>query len=479
MRQFLSGTDKAFHELEERAKRACIRFRDQEMPLGSVPERADIGFEVDQHSGSAKLLVNKGIRYSGLNPAVREWFSSGIKEFPTFDKLKEWIRGSLADSFRSSMATGDHLETGGPATEQATQLTDMSVIHEAVKKINRPVYLDEERLVSELSKRVLGQDGALRALSAVVVRHCARLRPSRPAVTFATGPSGVGKTRTAESLAAILRDLDSGENGYGFLRLDMTEYQEAHRVSQLIGAPQGYIGHGEGSQFGDALRGNPRMIVLFDEIEKAHPAILRVLMNVLDAGRLSTSTRSSTGREIDCRHAVFMFTSNLESKETLNELENRNGFGNRAVEDEVCRRRFHATGIPPEIVGRIERFLVFRPLSPETRAEIVALAVAEVATEYGVDVAYVHPNVIIDLMKRIRSDDFGVRPERFLIDDVLGGAFAKAAEKQIPNPVEVLGPPYRCETHSNLDDSNRGHNSESEQITLEGGEVNARSKSLH
>ena len=188
-------------------------------------------------------------------------------------------------------------------------------------------------------------------------------------------------------------------------------------------------------------------IVLFDEIEKAHPAILRMLMNAMDAGRLSAAARSSTGREIDCRHAVFLFTSNLDAQEILEELESRNSFGNRAVEDEVCRRRLHAAGIAPEIVGRIGRFLVYRPLEPNTRAHIVALAIAEVAEEYGVEVAYVEPTVIIDLMQKVRSQNFGVRPERFLIDDCLGGAFARAAEQRTPNPVDVVGPPYGCKSH--------------------------------
>jgi len=184
--------------------------------------------------------------------------------------------------------------------------------------------------------------------------------------------------------------------------------------------------------------------VLFDEIEKAHPSILRVLMNAMDAGRLSTASRSSTGRNIDCRYAVFMFTSNLDAKEILNELETRNSFGNHTVEDEVCRRRLHAGGIAPEIIGRIGRFLVFRPLSPETRAEIVALAIAEIGEEYGLKVGYVEPGVVVDLTQKTRSESFGVRPGRYLIDDLLGGAFAKAAAQDTTAPVTVVGPPYDC-----------------------------------
>ncbi len=113
----------------------------------------------------------------------------------------------------------------------------MSAVHRAIREIHRPLYLDEAKLFEQLRARVLGQDGALRALAAVMVRHCARRRPSRPAVVFSVGPSGVGKTRTAEVLAKVLREQDAEDSSYQFLRLDMNEYQEAHRVSK---AADGY-----------------------------------------------------------------------------------------------------------------------------------------------------------------------------------------------------------------------------------------------
>ncbi|NTU50308.1 MAG: ATP-dependent Clp protease ATP-binding subunit, partial [Desulfobulbaceae bacterium] len=328
--------------------------------------------------------------------------------------------------------------------KKPADLTDIALVHEAIHDIHRPLYIDESVLFERLNQRVLGQVDALKGLSAVMVRHLARRRPSRPAVIFAVGPSGVGKTRTAEMMSQVIREFYDENGGYQFLRLDMTEYQEAHRVSKLIGAPQGYIGHGDGSQLVDSLRSNPRTIVLFDEIEKAHPAIFRVLMNAMDAGRLSSASHSAGGQEIDCRHAVFIFTSNLDSKSIIDELDSRKAFGTRAIEDEVCRRRLNAGGIAPEIVGRIGRFLVFRPLSPEIRAEILALAIAEVAEEYGLQVNYVEPSVIVDLMHKARSSNFGVRPERYLIDDLLGATFAEVASYDTVKPVTVVGPPYKC-----------------------------------
>jgi ATP-dependent Clp protease ATP-binding subunit ClpB len=446
MRQFLTNNDVAFHELEVRAKRSCVRFLNQEMPPGCFPSHADVGFEILSNPQAAKLFVEKGIRYNGPDQTILEWLRSGVLQFPDFDALRVWILGPLSQAFTGQLASGDTITKRPVKIGTATEITDMNAVCEGIQNIQRPLYMDETVLFERLHQRILGQDDALRGLATVVVHHLARRQPARPAVLFALGPSGVGKTRTAEVICQVLREFDDSNADYQFLRLDMTEYQEAHRVSQLIGSPQGYIGHGDGSQLIDALRANPRTIVLFDEIEKAHPAILRVLMNTMDAGRLSTASCTSAGREIDCRQAIFIFTSNLDSKEILNELESRSAFGNRVVEDEVCRRRVHALGIAPEIVGRIGRFLVFRPLSPETQAEIAALAIAEVGEEYGLKVIYVEPSVIVDMMQKACSATFGARPERFLIDDLLGSTFAKAAEQDASIPVKVVGPPFACQS---------------------------------
>lgn len=442
MRQFFEGSDEAWTQLARRSTGRCIRFRDQEMPPGCVPDRASVGFEVDDGSGTARLLVTRGIRYSGDNQTVRRWFEDGEKEFRDFAGLQDWVHGALRRAFgvppAAESASVDQCASRG------TELTDMVAVHHEIQTIDVPLYLDEDRFFERLRSRIIGQDDALRALCSVTVRHVARRRPARPAVLFAVGPSGVGKTRTAEIMAEVLQDCGDEGNAYQFLRLDMTEYQEAHRVSQLIGSPQGYIGHNDGSQLLNALRANSRTIVLFDEIEKAHPAILRVLMNAMDAGRLSTATSASGSHEVDCRNAVFIFTTNQDAKSILDELESRNAFGDRAIEDEVCRRRLHAAGIAPEIVGRIGRFLVYRTLSQQARATIVALAVSEVAKEYGLNVTYIEPSVIVEVMRQSRSEGFGIRPEKFLIDDMLGGTFAEAA-KQGGRNIVVSGPPFSCQ----------------------------------
>jgi ATP-dependent Clp protease ATP-binding subunit ClpB len=396
-----------------------------------------VGFEIDPNTRTAILYVQYGVAYRGNNEELRSWFQTGEKRFQAFRLLKHWIRSQLVSAYSvASRST----EVKGPK-----ELTDIQAVRNKFQETYRPLFLSEDKLFGELSRLVRGQSTALRVLAGQMRRHCARRKPSRPTTLFALGPTGVGKTRTDECLAKVLPRAKTEDSNYGFVRIDMAEYQESYRVSQLIGSPQGYVGYGEGSVLIDALTANPRTVVLFDEIEKAHPAILRTLMNAMDAGPLSTAARANGSRKIDCRYAIFFFTSNLEAKDIMAELEERNGFGRSEVEDEVCRRRLRASGIAPEIIGRIGRFLVFCPLPPEARAEIIALAIAEIAAEYGLKVQRIAPSVIISVLKKVRIDNFGVRPGRYFIDDLLGGIFAETSARQIQEAVEVLGPPFRCE----------------------------------
>lgn len=442
MRHFINNPAGALQGIEVRARRSCVRFRNRELPRSCRPARADIGFESVGPSGGMRLYVQHGIDYEGDSGEFRNWLEEGHKDFPDFESLVRWIKGPVREEFRLGEQSRSHAvaSTGGPHRP----VTDLPALRDRVREAGRPPLLDEGALFERLARRVRGQDHAIRSLVSVVVRHSARRQPKRPAVLFAVGPSGVGKTQSAESLAEALGELTPDENGYRFLRLDMTEYQESHRVSQLLGAPQGYVGHDEGSQLLDALEANPRTIVLFDEIEKSHPAILRVLMNAMDAGRLSRPSRGSSGHDVDCRQAVFIFTSNLDAKAILDDLEDRKGFGDRAAEDEVCRRRLHASGIAPEIVGRIGRFLVYRKLPAEVRAEIMALSIIEVAAEYGLKIDYVEPEVILALMGKTPPHAFGMRPDQYLIDEHLGDLFAKAASAGSVPSWRVAGPPFQC-----------------------------------
>jgi len=229
------------------------------------------------------------------------------------------------------------------------------------------------RLEQELHRRVIGQDEALTAVANAVRRSRAGLQdPNRPTGSFIfLGPTGVGKTETARALAQFLFDDERA-----MVRLDMSEYMEKHAVSRMIGAPPGYIGYDEGGQLTEAVRRRPYAVVLFDEIEKAHPDVFNVLLQILDEGRLT----DNQGRTVDFRNTVIIMTSNLGSAHILNWTEGRTdgptdgGSGWESVADRVrgeLRNHFR-----PEFLNRVDDIIVFRPLSRDDITRIVDLQVA-------------------------------------------------------------------------------------------------------
>jgi hypothetical protein len=434
MLMFVNGSDASFRDLERRATGACVVFPSQPLPPGCSPPRARVGVEMSVAGGPATLYVDRGIAYGGSSADVAEWLAVGSREFSSFDDLVTWIRQDLAACFREAPAQVD-----SPPFDP-NRLTDVDAVRVVRdRSLARPIY-DEADLFERLSARVRGQDGALRAVSACVSRHAARVEPRRPATLFALGPTGVGKTETARALPEALAEIE-GRRRYDLLRLDMCEYHEAHRVSQLLGSPQGYVGYGDGARLVDTLASNPETVVLFDEIEKAHPSILKVLMNAMDAGRLSTATAG--GREIDCRKSIFFFTSNARWDAISRDLTRHGDAPSTAVVDEICRDNLRAAGIGAELVARIGRFLVYRPLSERARIEALAMAIARVGREYGLDVTRVEPEVIENMLETAGAMSYGVRPDEYLADAVLGGEFARAARSIGPRVV-VSGPPVCC-----------------------------------
>ncbi|HYL54281.1 MAG TPA: ATP-dependent chaperone ClpB [Gemmatimonadales bacterium] len=218
------------------------------------------------------------------------------------------------------------------------------------------------RLEEELGRRVIGQPEALAAVANAVRRARAGLQdPNRPTGSFIfLGPTGVGKTETARALAEFLFDDEKA-----MVRLDMSEYMEKHAVARMIGAPPGYVGYEEGGQLTEAIRRRPYAVVLFDEIEKAHPDVFNVLLQILDEGRLT----DSQGRTVDFRNTVLIMTSNLGSQYIL-EMGTENWEQVETKVLELLRQTFR-----PEFLNRVDDTIIFRPLSSDDIAKIVDLQV--------------------------------------------------------------------------------------------------------
>ena len=264
--------------------------------------------------------------------------------------------------------------------EEIVKNKDMSLVHESVSEDeiariisrwtgipvaklteserNKTLHLDEE-----LHKRVIGQDEGVTKVTEAIIRSKAGIKdPSKPIGSFLfLGPTGVGKTELAKALAASLFDDESN-----MVRLDMSEYMEKYSVSRLIGAPPGYVGYDEGGQLTEAVRRKPYSVVLFDEVEKAHPDVFNVLLQVLDDGRIT----DSQGRTVDFKNTIIIMTSNLGSTHLLEGID-ENGDINPEAEELVMNEL--RGNFRPEFLNRLDEIIMFKPLTKDNIGNIIHL----------------------------------------------------------------------------------------------------------
>jgi len=228
---------------------------------------------------------------------------------------------------------------------------------------NKTLHLDEE-----LHKRVMGQDDGVTKVTEAIIRSKAGIKdPTKPIGSFLfLGPTGVGKTELAKSLAACLFD---DENN--MVRIDMSEYMEKYSVSRLIGAPPGYVGYEEGGQLTEAVRRKPYSVVLFDEIEKAHPDVFNVLLQVLDDGRIT----DSQGRTVDFKNTILIMTSNLGADYLLDGIDAE---GNISKESEDLVMSQLRGSFRPEFLNRLDEIIMFKPLTKKDIGGIVDLLIADI-----------------------------------------------------------------------------------------------------
>lgn len=222
-------------------------------------------------------------------------------------------------------------------------------------------------LADELHKRVIGQDNAVELVSEAIIRSKAGIKdPTKPIGSFLfLGPTGVGKTELAKTLAAALFDNESS-----MVRIDMSEYMEKHSVARLIGAPPGYVGYDEGGQLTEAVRRKPYSVVLFDEIEKAHPDVFNVLLQVLDDGRIT----DSKGKTVDFKNTILIMTSNIGSDSLLEGID---ASGNISPAAEAAVMNSLKAHFRPEFINRLDEIIMFKPLDKYAIGNIVELLLAD------------------------------------------------------------------------------------------------------
>ncbi len=270
------------------------------------------------------------------------------------------------------------------AEEEKVKNQDLSLVHESVTedeiarivskwtgipvaKLNESERSKTLHLDEILHKRVVGQDEGVEKITEAIIRSKAGIKdPSKPIGSFLfLGPTGVGKTELAKALAECLFDDESN-----MVRIDMSEYMEKHSVARLIGAPPGYVGYEEGGQLTEAVRRKPYCVVLFDEVEKAHPDVFNVLLQVLDDGRIT----DSTGKTVDFKNTIIIMTSNIGSQYLLDGIDEKGNIKEDAQQLVMNDLRGH---FRPEFLNRLDEIIMFKPLTKDNITHIVDLMIAD------------------------------------------------------------------------------------------------------
>ena len=289
---------------------------------------------------------------------------------------------------------------------------------------------DTEKLLSlkdNLSKKIIGQDYAINKLSNAILRKRANITSSkRPPSFIFVGPTGVGKTALVKALAYELFD-----NEDAVIKLDMSEYMESNSTSKLIGSPPGYVGYDEAGQLTEKIRRNPYSIVLFDEIEKAHPSVYNILLQILDEGILT----DSQGRSVSFKHTIIILTSNLGT----NFKSDGYGFATNHMENEMLENKTAEAlkeFFSPEFLNRIDDIITFNKLDDNTILKISELMIKELQSETKTrNILFEYtPEVVKFIAKKGHSDKFGARPLRravqTYIEDILAVGFIKNEIKE-------------------------------------------------
>ena len=345
---------------------------------GLQVEKVALAKETDEASKKRLAAVNEELLKLGEKDKVlTEQWKKEKAQIASIKETKEKLERARFD-LGVAISKGEYVKAGelqyktipelekvlnenddGSKTKMLSQIVDEEQIARIISRMtNIPLSKiekgDREKVLdlkSTLSKRVIGQDEALSLVSDAILRQRAGIKDSnRPIGSFMfLGPTGVGKTEVARALAESLFDSESH-----IIRIDMSEYMEKYSTSRLIGAPPGYVGYEEGGQLTEKVRRNPYSIVLFDEIEKAHPEVFNLLLQVLDDGRLT----DSQGRVVDFRNTIIIMTSNIGSEFLLN--------NERDKVDALLHQTFK-----PEFLNRIDEIVYFSPLSKDTQGKIV------------------------------------------------------------------------------------------------------------
>ena len=397
---------------QEKDEQSKLRLEKLDEELNKLNnEAAELTKEWQKEKSEIKEIKDLKAKLDNLNFNLQNAFNNGdykraseiqYREIPSVkNRIDELEKGQRENRILSDVITEDNIAS------IVSKMTNIPVSRITQGEKERVLNLDKQ-----LEKRVIGQDKAIKLISDAIIRQRAGINdPNRPIGSFLfLGPTGVGKTEVAKALAEALFDSDTH-----IIRIDMSEYMEKYSVSRLIGAAPGYIGYEEGGQLTEPVRHNPYSIVLFDEIEKAAPDVLNLLLQIMDDGRLT----DAQGRLCDFKNTVIIMTSNLGSEQILS--------GHLELVEKILH-----TSFKPEFLNRIDEIVYFNSLSKEVQYKVVEKMLNDLKKRllneyYIVDFTNNIKDYVLD---NAYSPDFGARPLKRFIQHNIETVLAKMIIEQ-------------------------------------------------
>lgn len=402
--------DKAIDLIDE----ACARVNLEDVLLAKIEK---LQIELDKINAEEKELENE---LENKDDNLHD--DNNIDTYEKAAKIKEEqckIQSKLDDLIKKQKPKEVSFDNLAQVVELWTKIPVTRVKQTETEKLLN--------LKDNLSKKILGQDEAIEAISNSILRKRANIRNiERPPSFIFVGPTGVGKTALVKELAYEL--FDSKES---IIKLDMSEYMESHSVSKLIGSPPGYVGYDEAGQLTERVRRNPYSIILFDEIEKAHPSIFNILLQILDDGKLT----DSQGRSVSFKHTIIVLTSNLGT----NFKSDGYGFANKQIDSELLESKTKEAlkeFFSPEFLNRIDDVITFNKLSHDTLTKIAELLIIELQNETKEkNILFTYSKDVVKyIVEKGYNEKFGARPLRRAIqkyiEDIIAVEYIKGDLKE-------------------------------------------------
>ncbi len=433
-------------------EREAIKREDDQPKLEQIgKELAELKEQESQYKAkwqNEKTLLDK-IQQDKVSIEQLKFDADRAEREGDYGKVAEIRYGKLQQLQRDIEETQERLHQMQGDKAMIKEEVDAEDIADVVSRwtgipVSKMLQSEKEKLLhleDELHKRVIGQDEAIQAVSDAVRRSRAGLQdPKRPIGSFLfLGTTGVGKTELAKALAEFLFDDETM-----MTRIDMSEYQEKFSVSRLVGAPPGYVGYDEGGQLTEAVRRKPYSVVLFDEIEKAHPDVFNILLQVLDDGRLT----DNKGRTVNFKNTIIIMTSNMGSSYVQSQMERLTAQNRASILEETKNgvMEMLKKQIRPEFLNRIDEVIMFTPLNEQEIREIVTLqvnGVKKMLQQNGVTLELT-PDAI-DFLAHVGYDpEFGARPvkravQHYLLNDLSRKLLAEEVNRTKPIIVDYFG----------------------------------------